>query len=105
MPIEKAGLVESNLTLPRPPVKAIAGNIGHGGNRRCQQQRDRNANRQQRESANGREATAGQATSATSTEERQGSNGGAATENREGGRKREGQGVIALALANRNGLP
>jgi hypothetical protein len=61
----------------------------------AKQQRDRNANRQQQEPQGKRQ---GKATSATATEKRQGSNGGTATENREGIRATEKGKVFALPL-------
>jgi hypothetical protein len=99
--IAEVGLVESNLTLPVPrscPVKAVAGKIGHGGNRRWQATAG-----PQRESV-----TAGQGN--VGKENRQGSYGRASNgengngESRRYRRNRNGQGVCP-ARANRNGLP
>ncbi len=99
MPIEKAGLVESNLTLPGPrsyAVNAVAskmllarsGKIGQG-------RQDRKGNGRQATLATGirREGTVGQATSPT------------ATENREGISATETGRVVCPARANPRGLP
>jgi hypothetical protein len=101
--IGKAGLPRADLTLPRSPVHrhhaAVVGNIGHGGNRRCQATAG-----PQRESAP--EATAGQATAAMGIG-RASYVGNGRDRNRESRRyrrNRNGQGVCP-ARANRNGLP